>query len=48
MEGGISISEDPNFRFDFKAHGNSEIRVEATDTDGKVFTGHWPLQTAGL
>lgn len=48
MEGGISISEDPNFRFDFKAHGNGEIRAEATDTEGKVFSGHWPLETAGL
>jgi sulfur-oxidizing protein SoxY len=48
MEGGISISEDPNFRFDFKAHGNDEIRVEATDTEGKVFSGHWPLKAAGL
>lgn len=48
MEGGISISEDPNFRFDFKAHGNGEIQVEATDTEGKVFRGHWPLETAGL
>ncbi|MBN9244391.1 MAG: quinoprotein dehydrogenase-associated SoxYZ-like carrier [Mesorhizobium sp.] len=48
MEGGISISEDPNFRFDFKAHGNDEIRVKATDTEGKVFQGHWPLETAGL
>ncbi|MER8387751.1 thiosulfate oxidation carrier complex protein SoxZ [Mesorhizobium sp. M0166] len=30
MEGGISISEDPNFRFAFTAHGKGEIRVEAT------------------
>ncbi|MER9595755.1 thiosulfate oxidation carrier complex protein SoxZ [Mesorhizobium sp. M0244] len=48
MEGGTSISEDPNFRFDFTAHGNGEIRVEATDRDGKVFRGHWPMETAGL
>ena len=43
MEGGISISEDPNFRFDFAAHGADEIRVEAIDTDGKVFrtNGRW-------
>ena len=26
MEGGISISEDPNFRFDFAARGAGEIR----------------------
>lgn len=48
MEGGISISEDPNFRFDFKANGAGEIEVEATDTDGKVFQDQWPLEAAGL
>ncbi|RVD59013.1 MULTISPECIES: quinoprotein dehydrogenase-associated SoxYZ-like carrier [unclassified Mesorhizobium] len=48
MEGGISISEDPNFRFDFTVHGNGEIQVEATDTDGKSFRNQWPLETAGL
>lgn len=48
MEGGISISEDPNFRFDFTAHGTGEIQVEATDTDGKVFRDKWPLEAAGL
>lgn len=48
MEGGISISEDPNFRFDFAAHGTEDIRVEAVDTDGKVFTDQWPLDPTGL
>ncbi|AZV22383.1 quinoprotein dehydrogenase-associated SoxYZ-like carrier [Mesorhizobium sp. M7A.F.Ce.TU.012.03.2.1] len=48
MEGGISISEDPNFRFDFTVHGNGEIQVEATDTDGKTFRNQWPLETTGL
>jgi sulfur-oxidizing protein SoxY len=48
MEGGISISEDPNFRFDFAVHGNDDIRVEAIDTDGKVFTDKWPLDPTGL
>jgi sulfur-oxidizing protein SoxY len=48
MEGGISISEDPNFRFDFSARGNGEISVEAVDTDGKVFHDQWPLEAAGL
>ncbi|MER9103393.1 MULTISPECIES: quinoprotein dehydrogenase-associated SoxYZ-like carrier [unclassified Mesorhizobium] len=48
MEGGISISEDPNFRFDFTVHGNGEIQVEAIDTDGKTFRNQWPLETAGL
>ncbi|ADV13405.1 quinoprotein dehydrogenase-associated SoxYZ-like carrier [Mesorhizobium sp. M7A.F.Ca.CA.001.09.2.1] len=48
MEGGISISEDPNFRFDFTVHGKGEIQVEAIDTDGKTFRNQWPLETAGL
>jgi sulfur-oxidizing protein SoxY len=48
MEGGISISEDPNFRFDFKARGTGEIKVEAADTDGKVFEDQWPLDATGL
>jgi len=48
MEGGISISEDPNFRFDFTAHGTGQIQVEAIDTDGKVFRGQWPLEATGL
>ncbi|MEQ1951144.1 quinoprotein dehydrogenase-associated SoxYZ-like carrier [Mesorhizobium sp. CN2-181] len=48
MEGGISISEDPNFRFDFDVKGTGDIRVEAVDTDGKVFKDEWPLEAAGL
>src|SRR5688572_10990448 len=48
MEGGISISEDPNFRFDFAVHGTDDIQVEAVDTDGKVFTDKWPLDPTGL
>jgi sulfur-oxidizing protein SoxY len=42
MAGGISISEDPNFRFTFKPNGAKEFRVEATDTAGKTFSGVWP------
>ncbi|RWE54876.1 quinoprotein dehydrogenase-associated SoxYZ-like carrier [Mesorhizobium sp.] len=48
MEGGISISEDPNFRFDFTAQGTGDIQVEAIDTDGKVFRDQWPLEATGL
>lgn len=43
MEGGISISEDPNFRFDFASHGSDDIKVEAIDTDGKEFKDEWPV-----
>ena len=48
MEGGISISEDPNFRFDFVSGGEGAIKVDAVDTEGKKFDGEWPLETAGL
>jgi sulfur-oxidizing protein SoxY len=48
MEGGISISEDPNFRFDYKPQGSGDIRVEAVDTEGKKFNDHWPITAAGL
>ncbi len=37
MEGGISLSENPNFRFTYEAGGSDPIVVNATDTDGKVF-----------
>jgi len=39
MTGGISISEDPNFRFTYAAGSDGTLEVVATDTDGKVFTG---------
>lgn len=48
MEGGISISEDPNFRFDYKVSGSDEIHAEAIDTRGKEFRDQWPLTAAGL
>jgi sulfur-oxidizing protein SoxY len=38
MEGGISISEDPNIRFNYDAGGDDALEVRAADTDGAVFT----------
>jgi sulfur-oxidizing protein SoxY len=38
MEGGISISENPHFRFTFAPAGDDTIEVTAKDTDGRVFT----------
>ena len=46
MEGGISISEDPSFRFTYEATGEP-IRVEATDTDGATFEADWPATPDG-
>jgi sulfur-oxidizing protein SoxY len=36
MTGGISVSEDPTFRFSFKGNGEP-VTVEAKDTEGRVF-----------
>lgn len=41
MEGGISISEDPNVRFTYVANGAKTLRLEAKDTDGHVFKKEW-------
>jgi sulfur-oxidizing protein SoxY len=38
MDGGISISENPNFRFTFAPASDETIEVTAKDTDGKIFT----------
>ena len=38
MEGGISISENPTFRFKYDDDGSASIRVKATDTEGNVYT----------
>jgi sulfur-oxidizing protein SoxY len=38
MAGGISISEDPNIRFNYDAASGDALEARATDTDGAVFT----------
>ncbi|QUS38244.1 quinoprotein dehydrogenase-associated SoxYZ-like carrier [Tardiphaga alba] len=43
MEGGISISEDPNIRFTYVANGAKTFRVEAKDTEGHVFKKEWKI-----
>jgi len=37
MEGGISISENPTFRFKYDDNGAAAIRVRAVDTDGNIY-----------
>ena len=44
MEGGISISEDPNIRFTYIPNGAKRFRVEAKDTDGHVFQNEWKIE----
>ena len=46
MDGGISISENPNIRFSFTPNGASTFRAEVVDTDGHVFKGEWPVEPA--
>lgn len=41
MEGGISLSEDPNIRFTYAPGANEPLQVTAKDTDGKVFTARY-------
>ena len=48
MQGGISISEDPNIRFSFVPNGAKRIRVEARDTEGHLFQGEWPVENSGI
>lgn len=44
MDGGISISEDPNIRFTYKAEGEGALDVVARDTEGREFRGSWPIE----
>jgi sulfur-oxidizing protein SoxY len=48
MEGGISISEDPNIRFTYVPNGARRFRVEAKDTDGHVFQNEWKVDGSGI
>jgi sulfur-oxidizing protein SoxY len=48
MEGGISISEDPNIRFTYVPNGAKRIRVEAKDTDGHMFRNDWKVEGSGM
>jgi sulfur-oxidizing protein SoxY len=48
MQGGISISENPNIRFSYLPNGAKKIRVEAKDTDGHVFQGEWKLDASAM
>jgi sulfur-oxidizing protein SoxY len=43
MEGGISLSEDPNFRFSYAPNGAKTMRVVAHDNKGGVYKGEWPI-----
>ncbi|MBK0399877.1 quinoprotein dehydrogenase-associated SoxYZ-like carrier [Limibaculum sp. M0105] len=43
MTAGISISEDPAFRFTYTDNGSGVFHVHATDTEGSVFDRSLPI-----
>ncbi len=47
MSGGISVSENPVFRFEYQDNGSDDLRIRATDTEGNVFEQRLQ-KTAGL
>ena len=47
VEGGISISEDPNFRFAFAADESRTLRVEAGDIAGARFSSAFSVAASG-
>jgi sulfur-oxidizing protein SoxY len=48
MEGGISISEDPNIRFTYVSNGARHFRAEAKDTQGHLFQHEWAVEDSGI
>lgn len=46
MEGGISLSADPNIRFTFRSTEPGDVLTAvAKDTDGRVLRGSWPVKS---
>jgi sulfur-oxidizing protein SoxY len=43
-DAGISIAEDPNFRFTYRSSNGGPLRATALDTDGNTFKGEWPVE----
>ena len=43
VEGGISLSEDPNLRFYYNDTGKGQITVNATDNEDGKFSRSWPI-----
>jgi sulfur-oxidizing protein SoxY len=42
IESGISISENPSFRFDFRPNGAATFKATMEDSEGKSFQQEWP------
>ncbi|MET0445131.1 MAG: quinoprotein dehydrogenase-associated SoxYZ-like carrier [Pseudorhodoplanes sp.] len=48
MDGGISISENPNLRFTYVSNGATRFRADAKDTDGHLFAHEWKVDGSGM
>jgi sulfur-oxidizing protein SoxY len=48
MDGGISISENPNLRFTYVSNGATRFRAEAKDTEGHLFAHEWKIDGSGM
>lgn len=43
IESGISIAENPEFRFDYRPNGAASFRAEVEDSEGNSFKHEWPV-----
>ena len=48
VEAGISISENPSFRFTYVPNRATMFKVEARDTEGRVFRREWPANASQM
>ena len=48
VDGGISISENPNIRFTYLPNGARAFHAEAVYTDDHVFKGDWPADASQM
>jgi sulfur-oxidizing protein SoxY len=48
MDGGISMSENPNVEFSYVPNGAKSFRIEARDTENHVFKGEWPTARSAM
>jgi sulfur-oxidizing protein SoxY len=42
IESGISVSENPSFRFDYRPNGATSFSAEMEDSDGRSYRQEWP------
>jgi sulfur-oxidizing protein SoxY len=42
IESGISISENPSFRFDYRPNGATSFSAQMEDSDGRSYRQEWP------